>query len=100
MTNNELAGELRSWARARAACNKRRNEQGKEPLDSDLLAEAADRLEKITAEPITEERVEALVASAFASVDSIDLHSRYEHVRREALSIIRVRLIALIMREV
>jgi len=100
MTNVELVRELRRWAQARAACNKRRNEQGKEPLDSDLLSEAADRLEKITTEPITKERVEEIVAAAFASVDSIDLHSRYDHVRKEALAAIRGRLVSLIMREV
>jgi len=47
MTNAQLAEELRDWARARTACNKRRADKGKEPLDSRLLLDTADRLEKM-----------------------------------------------------
>lgn len=44
MTNEELSAELRDWAKAREYVSKRRGEEGKEPLDSRLLREAAERL--------------------------------------------------------
>ena len=100
MTNTELAVELRRWAKARMACNQRRSDQGKEPLDSILLTEAADRLENTEKEPMTAERAEALVSSAFSSVAPIDLDSKYSHVRLNTFGRIRMRLIELIVREV
>ena len=45
MTNEQIAAKLREWARARQYVSQRRQTQGKEPLEVQLLCEAAGRLE-------------------------------------------------------
>jgi len=44
MYNEQLAAELRAWARARVYLSMQRQQKGKEPLDAALLIEAANRL--------------------------------------------------------